>query len=86
MTTQNDFEASFSTLILSIGSTAVMSMGEAPDPETGKSEKNLKMAQFNIDLLDVLKCKTQNNLSAEESQLLTNIINDLKIKFVKHNS
>jgi hypothetical protein len=84
MNSNNDFEASFSTLILSIGSSAAMSLGEAPHPETGQVEKNLQMAQFNIDLLDVLQTKTKNNLSEEENQLLSKMLNDLKIKFVEH--
>jgi hypothetical protein len=77
------FEASLSTLILSIGSSAAMAMGLAPDPGTGKSEKNLEMARFNIDLLLVLKQKTKNNLSQEESQFLESIVSDLQLRFVE---
>ena len=80
-----NLEASFSTLALSIASSAAMSMGLAPDPSTGKTEKNLEMAKFNIDLLMLLKTKTEGNLDAEESQFLDSIIGDLQIKFVEAN-
>jgi hypothetical protein len=76
-------EASFSTLTLSIASTAIMGMGYAPNPTTGKTEKDLKMARFNIDLLVLLKEKTKNNLTDEENRFLTNAINDLQLKFVQ---
>jgi hypothetical protein len=79
-------EAKFSTLVLSIGSSAMMALGHAPDPQTEKTEKNLDMAQFHIDLLLILKDKTKNNLSAEESQFLEFLIHDLQIKFVEAKS
>ena len=75
-------EANFSILILSIASSAAISLGLTPDPSTGKTSVNKKTAQFNIDLLEVLKEKTENNRSAEEDKLLHQLISDLKLKFV----
>jgi hypothetical protein len=76
-------EANFSTLILSIGSSAAMAMGLAPNPQTGKTEKNLDVAKFNIDLLIMLQEKTKNNLNANEQSFLSKMISDLQIKFVQ---
>lgn len=76
-------EANFSTLILSIGSSAAMAMGLAPHPQTGKIEKNLDVAKFNIDLLVMLQDKTKNNLNADEQSFLGKVISDLQIKFVQ---
>ncbi|MBS1970905.1 MAG: DUF1844 domain-containing protein [Bdellovibrionales bacterium] len=76
-------EASFSILAMSIASSAVMSMGLAPDPNTGKTSKDKNMARFNIDLLMMLQEKTKNNLNKEEQQFLENIISDLQVKFVQ---
>ena len=78
-------EASFSTLALSIASSAAMAMGLAPDPNTNKTEKNMEMARFNIDLLKLLKTKTSGNLESEETQFLDSLISDLQIKFVDAN-
>lgn len=75
-------EASFSVLIMSIGSSAAMAMGLQPDPQTGKAETDKDLARFNIDLLSLLKDKTKNNLSKEEETFLDAVISDLKAKFI----
>lgn len=75
-------EANFSTLILSIGSSAAMALGLAPNPVNGNVEKDLDLARFNIDLLRMLKDKTKGNLSNEEQQFLDSIVTDLQMKFV----
>jgi hypothetical protein len=79
---QEKMEASLSVLIMSLASSAVMAMGLAPDPQTGKTTKDKNMARFNIDLLVVLQQKTKGNLSSDEAQFLDNLINDLQMKFV----
>jgi hypothetical protein len=76
-------EASLSTLLLSIGSSAAIALGLAPNPNTGKTEQDLPLARFNIDLLMVLKDKTKNNLSNEESHFLESILTDLQLRFVE---
>ena len=80
---EGPLEATFSTLILSIASSATISMGLTPHPSTNKIEKNFEMAHFNIDLLTLLEKKTKNNLLPEEEKFLHSIINDLKMKFVQ---
>ena len=79
---QESLEANFSTLCLSIASSAAMSLGMAPDPANGETKVDKKMAQFNIDLLEVLKTKSENNRSDEEEQLINQLLSDLKMKFV----
>lgn len=76
-------EASLSLLIMSIASNAMMSMGLAPDPQTGKTSSDKNMARFNIDLLVVLKDKTKNNLTTEENGLLDHILQDLQMKYLQ---
>jgi hypothetical protein len=68
---------------LSIGSSAAMAMGLAPNPNTQKVEKDLDMARFHIDLLVLLKDKTKDNLEAEEQKFLDSVITDLQMKFVQ---
>lgn len=70
----------FSTLVLSLASTALIKMGL--DPEH-KEEKNMELARWNIDLLELLKEKTKNNLSGEESKILDSCVNDLRLQFVQ---
>jgi len=82
-TSDQKVEASFSTLLLSIGSTAAMSLGLVPQHESGKTEIDLPMARFNIDMLEVLQTKTKNNLSKEEGDFLNHLLNDLRLKYVE---
>ena len=82
MNAQN-LEASFSTLILSIASSAAMALGLAPHPETQEVNKDLKMARFNIDLLVLLQSKTKGNLEEDEQKFLESVISDLQLKYVQ---
>lgn len=79
----NPLEANFGTLVISIASSALMAMGFAPDPTTNKTEKDIKMARFNIDLILLLKDKTKGNLTTDEEKLLHQIIADLQLKYVE---
>ncbi len=80
---EQKLEASFSTLVLSIGSTAAMALGLAPNPQTGQTEKDLTLARFNIDLLLMLKEKTQTHRSEDESRFLDRMLSDLQLAFVR---
>ncbi len=73
-------KASLSNLILSISSSALIYMGLEPKM---KDKKDVRMARFNIDMLEILQEKTQNNRTENESQLLEHCISDLKINFIK---
>jgi hypothetical protein len=72
----------FSTLVLSLASSAVLAMGLEKNPQTGQIEKDLDLARFNIDMLNLLKDKTKNNLDTEERQFLDSVVGDLQLKFV----
>jgi hypothetical protein len=76
-------EASFSTLVLSIASAAAMALGIAPHPVSGKTEKDLNLARFNIDLLTMLSEKTKNNRTPDEERFIISILQDLKMKFIQ---
>ncbi len=76
-------EASFTILIMSIGSSALMAMGLTPDPQSGKTEVDKDMARFNIDLLSLVKEKTKNNLDQEEKNFLDQMLADLQSKFLQ---
>ena len=70
---EKPLEANFSTLILSIASSAAMGLGLSPDPNSGETQVDKKIAQFNIDLLEILKVKTENNRTDEEDKLINQI-------------
>ncbi len=76
-------EITFSSLIFSLSSTAFMHLGALPDPNTGKTEKNLPLAKQTIDLLGVLREKTRNNLDHEEDELFEHLLYDLRMAYIK---
>lgn len=73
----------FATFVLSLGSSALMHLGEVEQPGTGKLEKNLPLAKHSIDLLSMLEGKTKGNLTAPEAQLLENLLFDLRLRYVE---
>ncbi len=76
-------EVNFSSLILSLSSTAFLHFGEIPDPGTGEKKKDLALAKHAIDTVAMLKEKTEGNLTEEEKQFIENILTDLRWHFVK---
>ncbi len=76
-------EMDFPRLVLSLTTTAMLQLGLVPDPASQKVEKNLPAARQTIDILEILKEKTQGNLKPEETQLLDRCLHDLKMSFVQ---
>ena len=74
--------AEFSTFVVTLSTSAMLYLGEIPDPDGRKVEVNLPMAKHSIDLLVMLREKTKGNLTAEEQKLLDNLLYDLRIKYV----
>ena len=76
-------EITFPSFLVSLSSSAFISLGLIPDPQTGKQEKNLPLAKQTIDLLGVLRDKTRNNLTAEEENLFDHFLYDLRMAYIK---
>ena len=75
---------SFAAFVLSLAHTAAVHFGDIPDPVSGQtSEANLPAAQQMIDILALLEAKTRGNLTAEERQLLEQILYELRLRFVE---
>lgn len=71
----------FATFVLSLGSSALVHLGEAPDDD-GATRTNLPLAKQTIDLLAMIQTKTQGNLDGGEAELLSALLYDLRIKYV----
>ncbi len=76
-------EINFATFIFSLNSSALMHLGVIEDPGTGKTVKNLSIAKQTIDILGMLKEKTQGNLTEDEANMLKHILYDLRMIYVK---
>ena len=73
----------FSTLVLSLATSAMVHMGLVPETEGGPVEKNLPLAHQTIDTLEMLQDKTRNNLSDEEAKLLQTLLYELRMSYVQ---
>jgi hypothetical protein len=75
---------SFVAFVLSLAHTAAVHFGDVPDPVSGQaSQSNLPAAQQMIDILALLEEKTRGNLTAEERQLLEQVLFELRMRFVE---
>ena len=75
--------ARFAAMVLQQTNMASMLLGQAPHPETGQAMLDLDAARMFIDQLEMLETKTQGNLSAEESRLLSQSLTSLRLAFVE---
>lgn len=82
MDTTQQHEIMFTQLVLMFHTAAMQQMGKLKNPMTDKIERNLDAAKNSIDLLDMLKEKTNGNLSDDEARLLRQVIQELKLNFV----
>jgi hypothetical protein len=73
----------FPTFIMSIASAAMMGLGLAPRPDSGKTEIDLDMARQNISLLELMQQKTKNNLTTDEEKLLERVLFEIRTKYVE---
>jgi hypothetical protein len=76
-------KATFLSIIMRMATGAYISLGVAEDPTTGKKNKDLEVSKYLIDSLRTLREKTKGNLDKEEEGYLSNIIQDLELKYVK---
>lgn len=75
-------EVTFSTFVLSLASSALAQLGEVPLPESGRLEQNLLLAKHSIDVLEMLRRKTESSLDAQERRLLEGVLYELRMKYV----
>jgi hypothetical protein len=76
-------EINFETFILSVGTAAMMALGEIENPMTKKKEVDLESAKQNIRILEVLAEKTKGNLDDREQKMMQGISYEIKMKFVE---
>lgn len=75
-------ERSLAGLFMMLASEALISMGEAPDPATGQRHVELDHAAGVVDLLMLLREKTEGNRSPEETQIIDELLYDLQLRYV----
>ena len=85
MAEQRTPQLDFNAFVLSLGSSALIHLGLAPDPDAAgpQAKANLPLAQQSIDLLALLQEKTRGNLTPEEDRFLRNLLYDLRMRYVE---
>ena len=76
-------DLSFTAFVLSLASSAAIHFGDLPDPVSGrKAEPDLEGARQMIDILEMLDAKTRGNLTAEEREVLDQVLYELRMRYV----
>jgi Domain of unknown function (DUF1844) len=73
----------FHTFILSLGSSALLHLGELDQPDGGEARPDLPMAKHTIDIIAMLQEKTKGNLSPPEERLIESLLYDLRLRYVE---
>ena len=77
-------QLSFTAFVLSLASTAAIHFGDLPDPISGaRAETNLEGAAQMIEILSLMEVKTRGNLTAEEREMLNQVLYELRMRFVE---
>ncbi len=80
---RDELKMDFSGFILSLNASALIHLGEIPDPHSKKREVNIPAAKHTITILEILAEKTEGNLTEEEKQLLDDMIYNIRMRYVK---
>ena len=78
-------EVTLTAFVISLSTAALQNLGAIPDEQKEGQDGcvNLGLAKQTIDILEMLEAKTKGNLSDEENKLLTNLLYDLRMRYVK---
>jgi len=78
-----DDPASFVNFLSTLATNAAAALGVMPHPATGQRTLDLETGKFWIDILVMLKEKTQNNLHPREQEFFEGILGDLRMQYVQ---
>jgi hypothetical protein len=76
-------EADLAALFLLLANSALYHLGEGADASSEAALVDLAQAQFSIDLLRLLREKTEGHRSPDENRLLDGILHDLEMRYVR---
>lgn len=74
--------ADFAMFVTMLAQNVMMFLGQLPDPVTQQRRRDLQQAKHTIDILIMLREKTRGNLTAEEAQLLQELLPQLQMAYV----
>lgn len=77
-----DNPASFVNFLSTLATNAAASLGAVPHPVTGKRSLDLDTGKYWLDVLGMIKDKTNGNLHEQENRLLDGLLADLRMQYV----
>jgi hypothetical protein len=77
-----DDPASFVNFLSTLATNAAAALGAVPHPATGKRSLDLDSGKYWLDVLAMIREKTQGNLHEQESRLLEGLLADLRMQYV----
>jgi hypothetical protein len=73
----------FSSLVSLLATQALFAMGLIATEENAEPKKDLRLAKFQIDMLESLEEKTKGNLTEQEQKFLAGALGQLRMGFVE---
>lgn len=73
----------FGGFLVSLATSCMVNLGHTQDPETGQTRIDLPAAKQTIEILQLLKHKTEGNLKPEEEKLLESLLHDTRSAYKK---
>ena len=73
----------FTSLVFPFYTQALIKLGLIEDPVSGQTAGNPELAKRLIDLIDLLKDRTKNNLEPDEEKFLEACLSQLKMGYLK---
>jgi hypothetical protein len=74
--------ASFVNFLSTIATNAAAALGAVPHPATGKRTVDLDTGKYWLDVLGMIRDKTNGNLHDQEARLLEGLLADLRMQYV----
>jgi Domain of unknown function (DUF1844) len=75
--------ASLEMLVTTLVTEAMISLGQVPHPHTGEVLFQPQQAKYLIDTVDMLREKTKGNVTPEETELMEQLLHQLRLAYVQ---
>jgi hypothetical protein len=75
--------ASFVNFLSTLATNAAAALGAMPHPVTGQRSLDLETGKYWLDVLGMLRDKTNGNLHPQEARLLEGLLGDLRMQYVQ---
>jgi hypothetical protein len=78
----NSEDQLFTQLLYIFYSSAMVAMGKLKNPATDQIDRNMEQAKQSIDILELIKEKTKNNVTPDQGRMIDGLLTDLRLNFV----